>query len=254
MACQRDMGHKHASSITFLANVIEFHERIHEIPRMEHSRLDALRVGLERKAALEKRCQKALLPEELLVRAIDAVKSQDDQDLILFICATGYRVEDTIEIKTTEVYHDARVLRIETSMTKNRKSPKERVIWHRPIARLWQARRVIDMIIRRVKAPGAVFLFRRSCSVGKNQGLLTPIDVQRVQHVLNAVELSLCAGTLDEHLTSYSFRIRFIHEAIESNRAPNGHVDWAGVQQETLHLDSKTLKSAYDRLVVSPSS
>lgn len=248
IAAQRDLNHKYQSQVTFLANVVEAHVKKHVLSKIDEARLEKLRAGLEAKACIQGRNQAALIHERILLEAIDRVKCEDEADTLLFVCATGFRVEDLTEMSIDDLVETNTALRVQTCITKQRKKQALRVVWNRPLDRIWQKDRVLAMLKRRREkaiVAGTSLAFWRMSTKGKTKGIRS-VEVGRIQDVLNALEKEV---EVEDHLTSYSFRLRFLNQAIEDHRAANGSVDWEEVKQETLHIDSKTLRSAYDRLL-----
>lgn len=241
IALQHSLNHKFSSMVTFLQSCVEEHSKHESIGREDTANLRTLQLGLERKAAIQGREQAGLVDEDYLLETIDSIRDVDTQDVLLFVCGSGYRVEDLSVMKFSHFFWDEKKLRIDSLLTKNRKKQSQKVVWNRPLKRMWQRQRILDMLARRKANSGNnEFVFHRH-DTGK------AVTAQRVQQILNAVELNKTEQ--DPHLTSYSFRLRFINEAIETYRdSVSGIVQWKLVQEETLHLDAATLKSAYDRL------
>lgn len=242
IALQLSLKHKYSSMVTFLSSCMEEHLKHDTINRVDQAALRTLQLGLERNAALQGREQAVLVSNKYLLDTLDSIKDVDTRDVLLFICGSGYRVEDLSVMKFCHFHWDDEKLRIDSLITKSRKKQSQKVVWSRPLHRLWEKKRILDMLVRRRSLSGNDGLVFQRADTGK------PVTAQRVQQVINSVESK--HSVEDPHLTSYCFRLRFINEAIEAHRHPStGIVQWKQVQEETLHLDEATLKSAYDRLV-----
>lgn len=257
IAAKEEMDHLASSVVTFIKNVETAHLNSgNYIPPKDRAELNRLTRAYELKASKQRRSQKSLLDDNVISIAIEEVLDQDSKDLLRFITTTGFRAEDTTQMLNTDVLVKQDFVRVEATITKIRKRPADRVVLTLPRSQLFEGKLFEEMIARRQKLAQKNEEQQQSLFSRTNKrGLVVPTDVTRLQTVLNAIEgsvLEKVGTTRTEHLTSQTFRLRYIAEQISFFRDHNGIINWEGVRQRTLHFDSKTLQAAYDRLDILP--
>jgi integrase len=225
----------------------------------------------ERLAAHREGRVAALVSDDDLMTAIEAVEHEDVRDVLMTMRATGLRCSDVARIMTHHVTIGDKGLEVRITDSKNRKSRRKRFTLSCPAARTWHWPEV-SAVIRRlkgrrpkhtVKEADQMLSARRGTVDIPDELLLIPYEGRQGRTVKKrgARSRATCPMTarVDEtlravtreggpKLTTYSFRLPYLDDAIEVSRDANGCIDLDKAKRLTAHLDEDTLQGFYLRL------